>query len=254
MNFGVVLRKEIMEQWRTKRILIVAAVLVLFGLASPLLAKVTPDLLKSIPDMPPGLADLVPAPSLADAVGQYVKNMSQFGILLAVLMSMGIVTQEKERGTATMMLSHPISRPTFLLAKFAALGITFAISLALAALACWYYTLLLFEALPWGPFLALNGLMLVVFLVYVAVTVFCSTLARTQGAAGGLAFAALVLVAGVGSIPRLAEFFPGQLFTWGGTIVLGGEASAWPAFWVSIGLIAAALTAAWLVFRHQEFQ
>ncbi|MBI4732357.1 MAG: ABC transporter permease subunit [Chloroflexi bacterium] len=252
MNFFIVLRKEITEQWRTKRLLIVAAVLVLFGLASPLLAKVTPDLLKSIPDMPPGLADLIPAPTLADAVGQYIKNMSQFGILLAVLMSMGVVTQEKERGTAAMMLTHPVSRLTFLLTKFAALGFTFAVSLAAAALGCWYYTLLLFEALPWGTFLALNGLMLIVFLVYVAVTLFCSALARTQGASAGLSFAGLVLVAGIGSVPRIGEYFPGQLFNWGGTLALGGEASNWPALWGSLGLIVISLTAAWLVFRHQE--
>ena len=39
MNFLSVLRKEILEQWRTYRFLIVAAVMVLFGLISPLLAK-----------------------------------------------------------------------------------------------------------------------------------------------------------------------------------------------------------------------
>jgi len=252
MNFLVVLRKELTEQWRTKRLLIVAAVLVIFGLVSPLLAKVTPDLLKSIPDMPPGLADLIPAPTLIDGVAQYVKNMSQFGILLAVLMSMGAVAQEKERGTAVMALTHPVSRLAFLLAKFAALGITFAASLAVGALGCWYYTLLLFDALAWGPFLALNGLMLVVFLVYVAVTLLCSTLARTQGAAAGLAFAALVLVAGLGSLPRIGEYFPGQLFSWGTSLVLGKGEPAWAALWVSLGLITLSLAAAWQIFRRQE--
>jgi ABC-2 type transport system permease protein len=252
MNFLIVLRKEIMEQWRNKRLLIVAAVLVLFGLTSPLLAKFTPDMLKSIPNLPAGLADIIPEPTLADAVGQYVKNMSQFGILLAVLLSMGAVTQEKERGTAALMLTHPVSRLTFLLSKFAALGISFTLSLAVAALGCWYYTLLLFEALPWGPFLALNGLSLVVFCVYIAVTLFCSTLARTQGAAAGLAFGGLVLVAGVGSLPRLNEYSPGQLFNWGAGLTLGGSETSWPAFFISLGLIVLALTAAWLVFRQQE--
>jgi ABC-2 type transport system permease protein len=252
MNFFIVLRKELMEQWRTKRLLIVAAVLVIFGLASPLLAKVTPDLLKSIPNVPTALFGLFPTPTVADAVTQYIKNMMQFGVLLAVLMSMGSIAQEKERRTAAMLLTHPLSRLTFLLAKFVALACTFAISLAIAALGCWYYTQLLFEAMPWGPFLALNGLMLLVFLVYVAVTLLCSTLVRTQGAAAGLAFAALVIIAGVGSLPRIDEYFPGRLFTWGGTIVLGGGNPAWAAFWVSLGIIAAAITIAWLVFRVQE--
>lgn len=252
MNLWVVFRKEMMEQWRSRRLLIVAAVLALFGLASPLLAKLTPDLLKSIPDMPAGLADMIPPPTLTDAVVQYVKNMNQFGILLALLMSMGSVAQEKERGTAAMMLTHPLPRLTFLLAKFLALAVTFAVSLALAALGCWYYTLLLFEALPWGPFLALNGLMLLAFLVYAAATLLCSTLARSQGAAAGLAFAVLLLLGGMGSLPRLREYMPGRLFDWGSVLVLGGGEAAWPALWISLGLIAAALLAAWLIFRHQE--
>jgi len=252
MNFWIVLRKELLEQWRTYRLLIVAAVLIAFGLSSPLLAKFTPELLKSIPDIPPGLLELIPEPTLADAVGQYVENMSQFGILLAVLMSMGSVAQEKERGTAAMMLTHPVTRSTFLLAKFSALAVTFTISLSLAALGCWYYTLLLFDALPWGSFLALNGLMLVVFLVYISAVLLCSTLANSQGGAAGLAFGALVLIAGVGSLPRIGEYLPGRLFRWGAELALGGGEAAWPAFWVSLGLIAAFLVTAWLVFRRQE--
>jgi ABC-2 type transport system permease protein len=253
MNFFIVLRKELTEQWRTKRLLIVGAVLVVFGLTSPLLAKLTPDLLKAVPGIPPEMAGLIPTPTMTDAVAQYVKNMSQFGILLALLMTMGSVAQEKERGTAAMMLAHPVSRFTFLLAKFTAIGITFAISLIVAAIGCWYYTLLLFGSVSWGPFLALNGLMLIVFLVYIAVTLLCSTLVRTQGAAAGLSFAALVLIGGVGSLPSIGEYFPGRLFGWGQALILGGEVdAAWPAFWISLGLIAAALFAAWLVFRKQE--
>jgi ABC-2 type transport system permease protein len=252
MNFFVVLQKELIEQWRTKRFLIVAAVLVIFGLGSPLLAKVTPELLKSIPNVPSALFGLFPTPTVADAISQYIKNMMQFGVLLALLMSMGSVAQEKERRTAAMLLTHPVSRFTFLLAKFVALACTFAINLAVAALGCWYYTRLLFEALPWGPYLALNGLMLVVFLVYVAVTLLCSTLVGTQGAAAGLAFAALVIIGGVGSLPRISEYFPGRLFGWGATIVIGGGSPAWAALWISLGIIVAAITTAWLVLRRQE--
>jgi ABC-2 type transport system permease protein len=227
--------------------------MILFGLISPLLAKVTPELLKSIPDMPPGLAEAIPVPSLADAVGQYVKNMSQFGILLALLMSMGSVVQEKERGTAAMMLTRQVSRETFVLTKFAALALTFTISLALAALACWYYTYLLFGALDWGPWLALNALMLVVFLVYMAASLLCSTIARTQGAAAGLAFAALILIGGLGALPRIGDYLPGKLFGWGIALVLGPGEPAWGAVGVALVLIQIALRSAILIFRRQEF-
>jgi ABC-2 type transport system permease protein len=252
MNFMAVFRKEMQEQWRTYRFLIVAAVLAAFGLASPLLAKFTPEMLKAIPGVPPELLAAIPAPTVTDAITQYVKNMSQFGILLALLMTMGVVVQEKERGTAAFFLTRPVSRETFLLAKFAALTVTFVTSLALAASGCWYYTLVLFAPLAWGPFLALNGLMLVVFLVYMALALLASTIARTNGVAVGLAFVALMLLGGIGALPSIGEYFPGRLFSWGATLMMGGNGTAWPAFGVSLGIIGVALLVACMIFHRQE--
>jgi ABC-2 type transport system permease protein len=252
MNFIVVFRKEMQEQGRTFRFLIVAAVFAAFGLASPLFARFTPEMLKAIPGVPAGILSAIPAPTVTDAITQYVKNMSQFGILLALLVTMGVVVQEKERGTAAFFLTRPVSRETFLLAKFAALMVTFIASLALAAIGCWYYTLVLFSALPWGPFLALNGLMLVVFLVYMALALLASTIARTNGVAVGLAFVALILLAGIGALPAIGEYLPGRLFSWGATLMMGGSGTAWPAFWISLAIIASALLVACLIFRRQE--
>jgi len=252
MNFFFVLHKEMTEQWRTSRFLIVVAVFAVFGLASPLLAKFTPDLLRSIPDVPAELMAAIPAPTLADAVAQYIKNMSQFGILLALLMAMGAVVQEKERGTAAFFLTRPVSRETFLLAKFVSLTITFTLGLALAAVGCWYYTLVLFEPLAWAPFVVLNGLMLLVFLVYVSLSLLASTIARSNGVAVGLAFVALILFVVVGSLPRIGDFFPGRLFSWGAAQMFGRAAPAWPAFGISLGIIAVALGSAMIIFRRQE--
>lgn len=252
MNFMAVFRKEMQEQWRTYRFLIVAAVFAAFGLASPLFAKFTPEMLKAIPGVPPGILAAIPAPTVTDAITQYVKNMSQFGILLALLVTMGVVVQEKERGTAAFFLTRPVSRETFLLAKFAALTVVFVISLALAAIGCWYYTRVLFVPLAWGPFLVLNGLMLVVFLVYMALALLASTIARTNGVAVGLAFVALILISGIGALPSIGEYFPNRLFSWGTTLMMGGKGTAWPAFGISLGIIAVALLVACMIFHRQE--
>jgi ABC-2 type transport system permease protein len=252
MNFITVFRKEMLEQWRTYRFLIVAAVFAAFGLASPLLAKFTPEMLKSIPGVPPELLAIFPAPTVTDAITQYVKNMSQFGILLALLMTMGVVVQEKERGTAAFFLTRPVSRETFLLAKFASMTVTFVASLSIAAIGCWYYTMVLFEPLAWGPFLVLNGLMLIIFLVYMALALLASTIARSNGVAVGLAFIALIVIGLGGSLPTIGDYFPGRLFSWGVTLMLGGTDAAWPALGISLGIIAATLIIACIVYRRQE--
>jgi ABC-2 type transport system permease protein len=252
MNFLTVLRKELMELWRTYRFLIVAAVLGFFGLSSPLLAKYTPELLKAIPGVPQSVLSIIPPPTVTDAITQYLKNMSQFGILLALLMAAGMVVAEKERGTAAFFLTRPVSRETFILAKFAALALVFTAAMGIAALGCWYYTYLLFEPLAWGPFLALNGLMLVVFFVFIAISLLGSTLARSQGAAAGLAFVALILLSGPAALPTIGDYFPSRLFTWGVSALTGGNITAWPALWISLAAIVVFLLLACLLFRRQE--
>jgi ABC-2 type transport system permease protein len=246
------LRKELLEQLRSYRLLIVGVVLVLWGLTSPLLAMYAPQILRFALPEGEALLQLIPPPTVADAVGQYLKNMSQFGILLALLMAMGSVAQEKDKGTAALMLAKPLPRGAFVAAKFVALGLTFAASIAVAGAACYYYTLLLFEALDIPAWLALNGLLLVQLLVYVALTLLCSTLARSQVLAGGMSFGCLILLSGAGAIPALGRYLPGALGTWGGRLALGGGPTAWPALWVSCGLIVGALITAWLIFRRQE--
>ena len=251
MILWVALRKELMEQWRSYRLLITAAVLVAFGLISPLTAKYTPELMKLLPNGEE-IARLIPQPTAADAVAQYLKNISQFSVVLALLVTMGAVAYEKERGTAAMILVKPLPRWAFLAAKFTALGITFAASLAVAGAGCYYYTLVLFEPLGIGSWVILNVLLLVFVLVYVALTLMCSVLAKSQAGAGGLAFALLIVLALPGALPKVGEYLPGQLINWGAGLMAGSGAPAWPALGVSLGLMVGALILAWLIFNRQE--
>ncbi len=246
------LTKEWLEQRRTHRLLIVCLILLLFGLLSPLLAKFTPDIIKMVPGGEQ-ISQVIPPPTIADAVVQYLKNLTQFGLLLAVLMGMGMVSQEKDKGTAAMMLAKPLGRTAFILAKAAAMGASFLIGTALAAAAGYYYTLLLFEALPAGGWLALNGLLLIYFSVYAALTLLASTLNRSVLGSGVTAVGFVILLALIEMIPAAGKLLTGGLLGWAGNLALGSaEAPAWGALWVCLGLIAAALTASVLVFRRQE--
>lgn len=250
MSLLAAFRKEWLELIRTHRLLVVAIVLVFFGLTSPLLAKFTPELITLLPIG--GITIQMPPPTVADAIGQYIKNMAQFGIILALLLTMGAIAQEKDKGTAAMMLVKPIPRGAFLGAKYLGLAAMFAITLAAAGIACYYYTLLLFEAMNVLHWLVLNALLLLYVLVYVALTLFCSTLVKSQAAAGGIALGLMALLGLVGAIPGLGKYLPGELVGWGTRLMLGDGTASWPALGVSVGLIVISLLAAWLVFKRQE--
>jgi ABC-2 type transport system permease protein len=252
MSFFVAFRKEWLEIIRSYRLLVVAIVLVFFGLTSPLLAKLTPEMSKLFPTDSGISLQVLRPPTVEDSIGQYVKNMAQFGILLAILLTMGTVAQEKDKGTAAMILVKPLPRGAFLGAKFSALGTLFAITLAAAGIACYYYTLLLFSAMNVLNWMVLNFLLLVYMMVYVAITLLCSTLTKTPVAAGGIAVGALIILGLIGLIPTLGKYLPGELVTWGTRLMLGDTHTSWSALGVCLGLIVISLLAAWMVFRKQE--
>src|SRR3989304_3459320 len=104
MSFLVLFRKEIREYLKTYKLLIVGAVFLLFGLSTPLIFKFLPEILRlSGEELPIAL----PAFTAADALKSYVSNLGQVGLLVAVLVAMGVIAQERERGTAVMTLCKP---------------------------------------------------------------------------------------------------------------------------------------------------
>ena len=251
MSFYAALRKEVLELVRTRRLVVMAVILISFGLSSPLMAKLIPEIMRLVPGGEQFLP-LIPTPTVSDAVTQYVKNLSLFGLLLAFLMTMGAVAQEKERGTAVLVLVKPLPRRVFLLTKFVALALAFLGCMALAGLGGFYYTMLLFGAPNLGAWVALNLLLWLYFMVYVAVTLLASTIAKSQTTAAGLGVAGIVILWVLPSIPGLGKFLPGQLVVWGTALFADPTARFWTALGISLGLIAACLVAAWIILDRQE--
>ncbi len=250
MSLFAEFRKEWRYLLRSYRFLITAVVLLFFSLMSPFLARYQEQLMNAIPTG--DISITMPPPTVMTAVSQYVKNMAQDGILLGLLLAMGTIAQEKDKGTAAMMLVKPLARGSFLWAKFLSLAAMFAICLALASLAAYYYTYLLFGAMDVVHWLVLNVLVFVYILVIVSITLLCSTITRSQGAAIGIAFSMLVIGWFVGGVLRLGKFMPGELITWGLRLMQGDATPSWVALGVSLGLIIVPLVAAWLIFRRQE--
>ncbi len=250
--WGTAVGKELQEQWRTRRAVVMVAVFVLFGLASPLIAKFTPEILKSVPGAEQ-FAGLIPEPTAADAVGQYIKNLTQFGFVLVILLGMGAVAGEKERGTAAIILSKPLPRWAFLLSKFVAQAVVYLVALLLGTLAAYYYTLVLFEPLAFGPFL-FGGLLLWLWaLVFAAATLLGSTIGKSTGGAAGVALLGAVLLLILGGFPQVSSFFPSALVGWAAQLGLPGEVPFNGAALSANGvLILAFLITAVALFERQE--
>ncbi len=251
IGLGPLLRKELLEAWRTRRVLVVAIVFIAFGIASPYLARYLPELIKSLAG---GQVQIViPPPTVGDAIDQFQKNLGQAGILTAVLLAMGSVAVEKERGTAALVLSKPASRGAYLLAKMLAITATLGIGLLIASAGGYAYTALLFQALPPVGWAAMTGLLLLVLVVYAALTFLGSVLTRSSIAAAGIGVGGLLVVALASALPTIGSYTPGGLIAPARALALGTDPGLviGPVL-VNLGLLACLFLAAWVAFRRQE--
>jgi len=246
----VLLRKELLEQWRTARLPVIASVFVLIGLSSPLVARFTPEILKALGG--DQFEIVLPPPTTADAVDQFLKNVGQLGAFVAILLPMSAVAAEKERGTAALLLTKPASRGAFLAAKLVAIAATLGVSVALAAAGAWFYTLVLFEPLPIGGFAAAAVLEWLALIAYASITFLGSTLGRSALAAAGLGIVGLFGLGIVSVLPNVGSWVPAALGGAARSLALGVRADVFASVAGSCILITAVIVASWLAFRGEE--
>ena len=86
-GFCVLLRKELLEAWRTRRLPVVALLFLVVGIVSPLTARYLNEILKA------ALGDQLPRHPPARrppmALEQLQKNLGQLGALAAIALAMG---------------------------------------------------------------------------------------------------------------------------------------------------------------------
>ena len=253
-GFRVLLAKELREQFRTGRMVAVAVVFVLFGILGPLTDRYMKELFDALGTQSGGMTFTVPAPSLEGNLGQILKNLSQFGVICALLLAMGSVAWEKERGTAGMIMTKPASRGAFLAAKLAAISLNLGIAVILGCGLGYLYTVLLYPSVfPLGGYVAMAAIMWWTLVVFTAITMFGSTVTRSAIAAAGLAFVAFLMLGLLVTVPVIGPWSPLGLLTPAEHLALGEDAGNFlgPLLF-NIALVPALFGVTWLAFRRQE--
>jgi ABC-2 type transport system permease protein len=166
---------------------------------------------------------------------------------------MGAIAKEIESGTAALLLSKPVTRLSFIIAKLAAEGLNILLGLLLGGLACWGYTLILFGEVSALGFVY-QMLLLALFLLFcLSVTLFFSSLIKNQIAAGGLAIAVIIIISILSALPKIVHFLPGGLISWGNNLVSGVSGSAeCGSLAVSLALVVLGIYGAWFNLRRKE--
>jgi ABC-2 type transport system permease protein len=222
-GFAVLVRKELAESWRTRRLPVLALLFLTVGIISPLTARYMNEILTAA--LGDQLTIPLPVATAATALDQLQKNLGQLGALAAIALAMSSVSGELDRGTAALVLAQPATRPAFLLAKLTGIGIVIGACTLLAVAAAWLYTVILFEPLPIAGWLALAALAWLGLMAWASITFLASAATGSTTAAAGLGFVALIGVSLLAIAPALGRLLPTGLVAPSTLIALGDTAS-----------------------------
>lgn len=248
-GFAAFARKELLELLRSYRALILLAVLLLFGMMSPLLAKMMPDIFKNLSVS--GVTITVPPAAVADAWTQFFKNIGQMGLVVLLLLFGVGLPQEISRGTLLIPLSRGLSRGAVVLAKYGTALLCWTAGYALSALVCCGYTQVLFGRFA-APRLLFALFCLWLFGAFLLALLLAAG-AAVPGSFGGLLLTALILGAllALGAFPRLQAANPISLATQNAALLANAPPDIWPAVWVTAGCTAGCLGLSVLLFRKK---
>jgi ABC-2 type transport system permease protein len=254
-RYFVFLQKEITENLRTKKLLVLGCVFLFFAFTSPLLARYIGEFFEFL--MPAAEAELfmamLPPPSWVDSYAQFYGNVTQVGTIVVILMYMGLVLREKTNGTADLVFCKGLSPASFILAKFTVAAMAALLCLLAAIFINYGYTVMLFnEGGHIGHVLAGAGAYAVFVLMMLAWVILSSTLAKSTGMAALFGFLGFMGLIPLSILPRIGRFSPGNLMTNNLTITLGHYPDELAAnIGLALGLTAVFL---WLAIRKLKKQ
>ena len=251
-NFGTMFAKEIREFLRTYKIYVVPGLFLLFGFTSPILTKLMPQLLGSLAAE---IEITLPEMTWLDSYGQFFKNLTQMGMLAIILTTMGTIADERNRGITQLILTKPVSRTGYILAKYTANLLLISLATLLAFTAAWFYTDILFTDTVFLGGLAGTGLYLVYLAVILAIIIFTSTMTKSAIAAGGLTVLGIITLNLLPLFSKtLSKYSPATLTDYISQAAAGSAAGAdiWRAIAFAAGTVILLLGFASFLFERKE--
>ena len=248
------LKKELLEQLRSGKLLFLGILFVLFGIMNPAVAKLTPWLLEMMADSlaESGMTVTEVTVSAMDSWVQFFKNIPM-ALIAFVLMEGSIFTKEYQSGTLLLSLTKGLPRHKVVLSKTLVL-------LSLWSLGYWlcFGITYGYNAYFWDNSVAKNLLFSVlcwwVFGLWViGLVVACSTLCAS-GSGVLLGTGGVVMISYLLSLlPKLSKFLPTMLLD--STALLYGTAEAdkyYPALAIAAGMMILCFAVSIPIFNKKQ--
>ena len=251
-GLGAFLGKELREIGKTWRLWVLPGVLLFLGLTTPLLADLTPKILKMTAQRTPGVIIHFPTPTASDAHVQFLGNLAQVALLVIIVTGAAAVAAERRAGTDVLMLTKPLSRAGFIVAKSVRAVLLVVAATALGTALCIATTIVIFDASLIARFLESVAVWLVLATMFATLMVLLSAATERQVPAAGAGLGVYVSLFALTGLPAIRDRTPAGLLAANDALLKGRHAAlAWPLITTAACAVLFVVAAVW-VFRRKE--
>ena len=251
-GLGPFLGKELREIRKTWRLFVLPGVLLFLGLTTPILAAVTPRILKMTAQRTPGVVIHFPTPTASDSYLQFMGNLAQLALLVIIVTGAAAVAGERRAGTDVLMLTKPLSRAGFIVAKSISGVLLVIVATVLGTAVCIATTVAIFDASHIARFVESVALWLVLAAMFATMMVLLSAWSERQAAAAGAGLGVYVSLFVLTGFPAVRDVTPAGLLAANDALLKGRDAAlAVPLATTTVLAVLFVVAAAW-VFRRKE--
>lgn len=247
-------KKELFEQMRTGKLLILAIIFLALGIMNPAIAKLTPWMLDLMSE---ALAEsgmnieTVEVDALTSWT-QFYKNIP-IGLIVFLVIEGGILTREISSGTLILALTKGLDRYKVLVSKAFVLILSWSVNYAICFVVSYLGTALfwdnsignelIFAGLCWWMAGVLASMLIILF------SVITKSYPLTLLMTGGVCLISYI----IGLIPKITKYTPTALFD-GTSLVYGAKdvADYIPAFIITVGLSVVCFTVSIPIFNKKQ--
>src|SRR4051794_18241357 len=184
-NFLTLFKKEMKESLRNGKWIWLPIVLIIIGISQPITNYYMPQILEAAGNLPEGAVIDFPTPTGEEVLMGTMSQYGMIGTLLFVLATMGVVSQERQNGSLTLVMVRPVSALQYIASKCAAQLTILLSALVASYLLTWYYTNILFSPVPWQTMLGSLVVYSLWIVFIVVVTVLFGTMLKSSGGIAG---------------------------------------------------------------------
>lgn len=132
-GFSTFMKKEITELIRTRKLMIILGVFVIFGIMNPAVAKLTPKMFEMMSDTYSAQGIRFEGEYIVTALDSWSQFASNIPMALIVLLIMfcGIYTTEYTKGTLIPLLTKGLSRSSVVVSKFTVMLLVWTVGISL---------------------------------------------------------------------------------------------------------------------------